>query len=70
MSIVANLLGGLRFVEAVGSKAIAFESRLTWIPRLASRREWFSTSEHRGFDAARLSRRAYADYQGRIPIAR
>lgn len=70
MSIVTNLLDGVRFVEAVGSKAVAFESRLTRISRLASRREWFSTSEHRGFDAARLSRGAYLDYQGRIPTAR
>jgi hypothetical protein len=70
MSIVTNLLDGLHFVEAVGSKAIAFESRLTWISRLASRREWSSTSEQRGFDAAQLSRRAYLDHQGRIPIAR
>ena len=70
MSIITNLLDGLRFVEAVGSKAIAYESRLTWISRLASRREWFSTSEHRGFDAARLSRRAYLDYERRVSIAR
>ena len=70
MSIVTSLLHKFRFIEVPGSNATVSESRLTWIPLPTSRREWFSTSEQRGFDTMRQSRKARVDCQVRIPIVR
>jgi hypothetical protein len=76
MSIVTNLMGKLHFIGAIQSKVVSFESRLPSLLihaphfRLSSSRDWSSTKDRRNFDTTQLSRRAYAEAQGRIPIAR
>lgn len=76
MSIVTNLMGKLHFIGAIQSKVISFESRLLSVPihvphlRFGSRRDWSSAKDRRDFETTRLSRRAYVEAQGRIPIAR
>ena len=76
MSIVTNLMGKLHFIGAIQSKVVSFESRLPSVPihaprlHFSSSRDWSSAKDRRNFDTTQLTRRAYAEAEGRIPIAR
>ncbi len=69
MSVVSNIVGGLRFVGAFRSEFVTVESEISRLrPHLG--REWFSKSEERDFDVARLLKTANQDYQSKIVVAR
>ena len=69
MSVVSNIVGGLRFVGAMGSEFVTVESRISRL-RLHLGRERFSKSEERDFDVAQLLKTANQDYQSKIVVAR